>query len=262
MAKLHTVYRTITSAQVAEYFQEQSADTISINLDSLNNTFCNYKKLNVIDTFIKNESVDFKKLINFIKANKDRHIIIDSGICVFSPLLHYLIDNNIFSIFKKLNIELSIMYMIEGGYFTQDYLKDFYILSQIPQIQLICVNDERDAPTIIKNKEFFETKLYKETYEKNIIFGEFNINQISPPDKVYLIKMMKKGELISDIDPSEFKYILFLKQYKRRLWKSFDQAFSNDTSQKTTMEQTKALHSADKSASTAPQKLLEQLLNN
>jgi len=253
------MYRTITTAHVAEFFQEQSADTISINLDTLGNTFCNYKKLNVIDTFIKNESVDFKKLINFIKVNKDRHIIIDSGVCVFSPLLHYFINNNVFSIFKKLNIELRIMYMIEGGFFIQDYLKDFYILSQIPQIQLICVNDERDAPTIIKNKEFFETKLHKESYEKNIIFGEFNINQISPVDKIYLIKMMKKGEIISDIAQSEFKYILFLKQYKRRLWKSFDQAFSNDTSQKTTMKQTKALH---KSSLSYPQKLLEQLLNN
>lgn len=238
MSKTCQILKTATSVHIAEYLQEQSNNTICINLDTSHNTFATYKKLDVLNIFIENEIVYFDKLINFIITNKSSDIIIDCGISVFTPLLNYIMTNNTALLLKEQNVRLLFVSIIEGGLNTLECIQDFHVLSKIPQINLIVIDNQILDTTKLMEKEFHETKAYDFAIQKNIVVGELYFERIHRHKQLHYLRMIKMRLIFSEFKNHSSFPVNYLSKLKNELWCNFEQAFSNDTNKKTTIKET------------------------
>ena len=243
MSRVPQVFKAGMTAFTAEYLSGQpNNNLICINLDNGFNLFGEYSKLNVVNTFIKDGRINFNTLMHFIKCNKESHIVIDVGASVFMPLRNYIIKNNIISEFKQQNIKLLFVSSIEENNYTQQSIKDFYILSDTPNINLIVIYNEMLKGPDIPNKDFLETKAYLQAVKANVIFGEIYLPKLSSSIKNTIIKMFHMGILFDQIEEGKNFDLLQmhnLKGMKAKMWSNFKQAFSDNINKKITLGEAK-----------------------
>jgi len=239
MSRIPLVFKAGMTAFTAEYLSEQpNNNLICINLDTGYNLYGEYSKLNVDNTFIKDGRISFKSLMHFIQSNKESNIVVDVGASAFMPLINYIIKNNIISEFKQQNIKLLFMSPVEENNYTRQSIKDFYILSNIPNINLIVIYNEMMRGLDLPEKDFLETKAYLQAVKTNVIFGEIYLQKLSSPIKNTIIKMFHMGILFGQIEEGkdfDLLQVRHIKGMKAKMWSNFEQAFSDNINKKITL---------------------------
>ncbi len=243
MSRIPLVFKAGMTAFSAEYLSEQpNSNLICINLDNGFNLYGEYLKLNVVNTFIKDGHISFKSLMHFIQSNKKSNIVIDVGASAFMPLINYIIKNNIISKFKQQDIKLLFMSPVEENNYTRQSIKDFYILSKVPNINLIVVHNEMLRGADRPEKDFFETTAYLQAVKANVIFGEIYLPKLSSPIMKTIMKMFQMGILFDQVEEGkdfDSLHVSCLKGMKAKMWSNFEQAFSDDINKKITLGEAK-----------------------
>ncbi len=239
MFRVPQVFKVGMSAFAAEYLSEQSnTNLICINLDNGYNLYGEYSKLNVVNTFIKDGRISFKSLMHFIQSNKESNIVIDVGASVFMPLINYIIKNNIISEFKQQDIKLLFMSCVEENNYTRQSIKDFYILSKVPNINLIVTYNEMLRGPDLPEKDFLKTAAYLQAVKANVIFGEIYLKKLSSPKRRTIMKMFQMGILFDQLEKGkdfDLLQVHSLKGMKAKMWSNFEQAFSDNINKKITL---------------------------
>ena len=178
MAKIHMILqgkggvgKSFVASLLAQYKSAKKQKPFCIDTDPVNSTFHGYKALNVrlLNILEGNEinSRNFDTLVELAATSKD-DVIIDNGATSFVPLSHYLISNNVPSLFKEMGHELVVHTIITGGQALSDTVSGFgQLIKQFPQeTSLIVWLNPYWGVIEHEGKNFEELKAYKDNKDR------------------------------------------------------------------------------------------------
>ena len=215
--------KTTISAYIAEYLINKNREVLCIDTDPENRSFLSYRKLNVIEIQLKDETNNinksaFDEMIDLILENKDKDIVIDNGAGSFNPLINYLAENDILELFEDENIENLIVSIVAGGGNTVDSVNGLSTLLDNFDTEFIIFNNQLLGSSQYKNKELSELQIVKKEKVKAIIeipkLDEYQTNDI--------VDFTKYRKLFSDLKNDENLKMM----QKRRLMKYRDEIFN------------------------------------
>lgn len=126
------VGKSLVSTMLAQYFVENKLTPLCIDIDPRNDTFHQYKALNVryiqvMDKKGDDYTINPRKFDTLIQAiDESKHdVIIDSGASAYIEFVNYLKTHEVFSILDNINIKTTIHCIISGGDSYKDTIKCF-----------------------------------------------------------------------------------------------------------------------------------------
>lgn len=172
MAKIHFVLqgkggvgKTLISTLVAQYKTGKGQTPLCIDTDPVNATFYGYKALNVhlLEIFEGDEISQrrFDAMVELV-ANSQDDIIIDNGAVSFVPMVRYLLNHRVPTLFQQMGHELVVHTVVTGGQALLDTINGFaQLISQFPQEALFVVwLNPYWGPISYKGKSFEQMKAY------------------------------------------------------------------------------------------------------
>lgn len=132
------VGKSLISSLVGQYKQDhKQVPTVCVDIDPLNNTFAQFKSLNVafVDVTESGKTIvptKFDKMVNAV-AESDEDFVIDSGASVFISLMSYLSQDQLLGALADAGKTIFVHTIVVGGQaqsFTVDGLA--YLLRDVP----------------------------------------------------------------------------------------------------------------------------------
>ena len=226
------VGKSTIAAIVAEYLLREDSQTICIDLDPENATFCLYETLNVHHIQIKDNETNeidkgkFDELIEIIIENKERNIVIDTGASTFNSMGNYFLENSILELLKEEEIELIIISIVAGGGNTLDSLQGFSTLTEAFDAEFIVFNNQLMGSTVLNGKQLYETKVYIEADNKGVILGTVNIPEKSEYITKDIVQMTKDRITFLDLK-SNTSFKMMQKRrlivYRNEIWNQLNE---------------------------------------
>lgn len=194
------VGKSLLSVFLAQYLQSIGQKIQCVDTDPVNQTFSNYKSLNVKFLKLMEENTIntrlFDTLIEQIITEKD-NFIVDNGAASFIPLSNYLIENNAINMLENTGRNVYVHTVITGAQALTDTLTGFVALARQPSIKRIVVWLNEFFGTITSNdKSFTEMKAYIENKDK--VFGIIRIPRRNQQTFAEDIEQMIKKTLTFD----------------------------------------------------------------
>lgn len=175
------VSKTLTSALLAQFFNEKNLKTICLNVDPINSSFNQYKALSVKNARIIDSTGtitdEFDQTIDEI-VNSGDHFVIDTGASTFSPLVTYLFENQIIEFLNNAGITVYFHVPITGGPAQADTLTGLAHLLQefeSEKVNFVVWENRFFGDIKAEGKTFKEMKVYLDNQhriEHVITFGE------------------------------------------------------------------------------------------
>ncbi len=128
------VGKSFISVILAQYLKTAGKTVFGIDTDPINDTFHQFKSLNVESCKICNEdgeieSENFDSIIDFIENNQEcSDVVIDNGSSDFIPLLNYITSTKVFELLHDLEHEIIVHSVIAGGQAYLETLKSLGVL--------------------------------------------------------------------------------------------------------------------------------------
>ncbi|WP_216658155.1 P-loop NTPase family protein [Halomonas hibernica] len=158
--------KSFVSALLAEYIKTNFGTLAAFDTDQENTTFAHYKALSVkqIPVMTPSRTIDSKKFDALIVdiMETEEPCVIDNGANTFSPLLAYMIENDVFSMLKDAGKRVYIHSIIGGGDNLIDTANGFNsIIQGVGDVPVVLWLNEYFGSTDSNGKEFTETTLFK-----------------------------------------------------------------------------------------------------
>lgn len=140
------VGKSFISSILSQYFLDYKNINISgIDTDPVNNSFSSIKRINASQVEILKNGTIFQSKFDIIFENiineNSKTFIIDSGASTFVPLMKYIYDNDVISIFDDLENHAFIHTVIVGGQAQADTLQGlmslYELISQSKKTKLV-----------------------------------------------------------------------------------------------------------------------------
>lgn len=135
------VGKSFIASLIAQYLSSHNTEVQCFDTDPVNQTFSRYAALNVdlIPIMTEHRTIDTSKFDVLIETliEADGIAVIDNGAATFVPLLQYMTEIDLMSIFEAANIKVYLHVPVCGGQALQDTLSglDALIsLSSYPEI--------------------------------------------------------------------------------------------------------------------------------
>jgi hypothetical protein len=150
----------------AQYIQDQERLAGCFDIDQENATFAQYgsldvKKVKVMDDSRIIDQRQFDGLISeiFEKAS-GKDVIVDSGANTFSPLLAYLLENEILALLEESEIQAIVHTVVGGGDLFEDTKNalDSLVNTLPPSVKLVIWENEHFGPLRKADGKPFEAK--------------------------------------------------------------------------------------------------------
>lgn len=160
--------KSFVAALLAQFFQKQGADLKAFDTDQVNNTFEQYKGLPVQHIPVMNasqtiEAKQFDKLMERL-LTEEGTFVIDNGANTFSPLLAYMIENDVINFLIENGKKVYIHSIVGGGDALKDTANGFNSVARdIENAPVILwLNEHFGSMKTSEGKEFSETKAFKD----------------------------------------------------------------------------------------------------
>lgn len=164
--------KSLVATLLAQYFQKKApGQTMNFDTDQENTTFANYKALNVEHVPVMSESrtVNAKMFDGMMEAiaTKDGIAVIDNGSNTFSPLLSYMVENDIVQLLKDSGKTVYLHVIVGGGDTLRETAQGFNSMVQGINAPIVLWLNEYFGPTRTpEGKHFAETKVYRDNEDR------------------------------------------------------------------------------------------------
>ena len=160
------VGKSFVAYLAAQYIQDQERLAGCFDIDQENATFAQYasldvKKVKVMDDSRIIDQRQFDGLISdIIEKGTGNDVIVDSGANTFSPLLAYLLENDILSLLAETEIQAIVHTIVGGGDLFDDTKNalDSMVSTLPPSVKLVIWENEHFGPLQKPDGKAFEPK--------------------------------------------------------------------------------------------------------
>jgi len=165
--------KSFVAVLLAQYFQNKDANLKAFDTDQENTTFSHYKAINAnhIPVMGDSRTIDAKRFDSLIESilNDDGTFVIDNGANTFSPLLAYMVENNVAEFLTDNGKTVYLHTIVGGGDALIDTANGFEsIANGIENTPVIIWLNEHFGKTATPDgKEFTDTKIFKK-YENRL----------------------------------------------------------------------------------------------
>lgn len=167
------VGKSFKSVLLAQYFLSKEFPLWAYDTDQENTTFSHYKALSVEHIPVMNESrtINSKMFDVLIEKllSQEGVSVIDNGANTFSPLLAYMVENDLIGFLQENGKKVYIHTVVGGGDTLQDTANGFKSIAEgMPEASIVLWMNEHFGKLVTPDgKHFTDTKLYK-AYEERL----------------------------------------------------------------------------------------------
>ena len=223
------VGKSLIASQISDYIKTKTEALAAYDTDQENTTFQSYKSLNVkpVPLMTPSRTINSKKFDSLILGllENEEPAVIDNGANTFSPLMAYIVENDIFTTLAESGKKVFIHTIVAGGDNLNDTVNGFSSLAQSTEVPLVLWLNEYFGSTNTNNGPFLETKLFKNYAEK--VIGTVTICARNPQTFGVDIQNMNKLRMtVSEAIASDKFHILEkqrLKMFGRDIFNQLDQ---------------------------------------
>ena len=126
------VGKTFAAAMLAQFKSNKGEPTMNIDTDPVNSTFHGFRALDVtrID-LMEGDEINTRRFDNFVElvATATTDVIVDNGASSFVPMSHYLISNQVPSLFADMGHQTIVHTVVTGGQALMDTVNGFQQLA-------------------------------------------------------------------------------------------------------------------------------------
>lgn len=160
------VGKSFVAYLAAQYLQDQEKLAGCFDIDQENATFAQYasldvKKVKVMDDSRIIDQRQFDGLISdILEKGAGKDVIVDSGANTFSPLLAYLLENDILTLLAETEIQAIVHTVVGGGDLFEDTKNalDSMVSTLPPSVKLVIWENEHFGPLKKSDGKAFEPK--------------------------------------------------------------------------------------------------------
>ncbi|MFA1264071.1 conjugal transfer protein TraL (plasmid) [Xanthomonas axonopodis pv. fascicularis] len=159
--------KSFIAVMLAQFFKSKGADLKAFDTDQENTTFAHYKALGAQHIPVMNESrtIDAKRFDALMEKllTEDGTFVIDNGANTFSPLLAYMVENNVISFLTENDKKVYLHTVVGGGDTLADTANGFNSIAQgIGDAPVVLWLNEHFGPMKTdEGKDFTDTKVFK-----------------------------------------------------------------------------------------------------
>lgn len=158
--------KSFVAVLLAQYMRRSGADLKALDTDQENTTFAHYKNLNVRHIPVMNDSriIDAKRFDQLMEIllSEEGTFVIDNGANTFSPLLAYIVENDVIKFLKENGRTVYIHTVVGGGDTMADTANGFSSIAQGVDAPIVMWMNEHFGPMKTEEgKEFTDTKVFK-----------------------------------------------------------------------------------------------------
>lgn len=164
--------KSFVAVMLAQFFKSKGANLKAFDTDQENTTFAHYKALGAQHIPVMNESrtIDAKRFDSLMEKllTDEGTFVIDNGANTFSPLLAYMVENDVVSFLTDNGKKVYLHTVVGGGDTLTDTANGFNSIAQgIENAPLVLWLNEHFGPMkTVDGKEFTETKVFKANQER------------------------------------------------------------------------------------------------
>lgn len=223
------VGKTFISSILAQYLQTlTNSGTTCFDTDPVNKSFSHMKALNVnpVDLFTEHQLIDSGKFDVLMEQilQSDAHVVVDNGASSFVPLLAYLRETKISSLFDELGLRTAIHIPLQGGSSENDTLLGLATILDTLSVDVIPWINNYGGKVIVGNKSFEDYAIYKKY--KNRIRGVITVENQNPDTFGKDIRQMTSSHLTFDEVSQSENFFIINKQriliFKRGIYEQLD----------------------------------------
>jgi ABC-type dipeptide/oligopeptide/nickel transport system ATPase component len=201
--------KSLTAVLLAQYLQAKGEALICADTDPVNQTFTQYKSLDVAHIgIIENGNViqrKFDPLMEMI-ISTDANFVIDNGAATFLPLTRYLAQNDIFKVMEEAGRKVFLHTVLTGGQAKSDTYNGFAELVRTvnEHARIVVWENEYWGAVEYDGHPITDSKLFKDAHKAGKIAGIVNIANRSNSDEfVGDIKQMLEAHMtLQDVEAS------------------------------------------------------------
>ena len=159
--------KSFVAVMLAQFFKSKGANLKAFDTDQENTTFAHYKALGAEHIPVMNESrtIDAKRFDSLMEKllTDEGTFVIDNGANTFSPLLAYMVENDVVSFLTDNGKKVYLHTVVGGGDTLTDTANGFNSIAQgIEGVPLVLWLNEHFGPMkTVDGKEFTDTKVFK-----------------------------------------------------------------------------------------------------
>ena len=188
------VGKSLIASLISDYIKTKEGSLAAFDTDQENTTFQSYKSLGVkpISLMTESRTIDAKNFDSLIVnlLENEHPAVVDNGANTFSPLMAYIVENDVFNMLAESGKKVFIHTIIGGGDNLDDTVNGFSSIAQSAQAPLVLWLNEYFGSTNTKKGPFLETPLFK-NFSENII-GSVMLSARNPQTFGVDIKNMNK----------------------------------------------------------------------
>lgn len=164
--------KSLAAVLLAQYFASKGQTLRAFDTDQENTTFSHYKALNATHIPVMNESrtINSKMFDSLIEQILEQEgvFVIDNGANTFSPLLAYMVENDLVNFLQDNGRKVYVHTVVGGGDTLQDTANGFMSIAQgLPEASLVLWMNEHFGKLVsAEGKAFTDTKLYQSQSER------------------------------------------------------------------------------------------------
>ena len=164
--------KSLVAVLLAQYFQKSApGSTLNFDTDQENTTFANYKALNAkhVPVMTESRTINAKMFDSMMEtiATTDGIAVIDNGSNTFSPLLAYMVENDIINLLQEAGKKVYLHVIVGGGDMLSETAQGFNSMVQGINAPIILWLNEYFGPTKTpEGKHFSETKVYRDNEDR------------------------------------------------------------------------------------------------
>lgn len=199
------VGKTFAASVLAQYLRKQTDSVICFDTDPVNQSFYRVRALNarVVNILTDHQTIDSSKfdgLIESILDGDENITVIDCGASTFIPLMAYIAENEIMSLFSEAGVSVYANILITGGASLPDSVKGANYVTDIFPNCIIWMNnhlgDTSGHEKVLKpilNKPSIEASLNLPRYNPDT----FGVAMLAMTENHLTFDEMETGDLLT-----------------------------------------------------------------
>ena len=226
------VGKSFIASLLAQFLRDRKkGQVVCFDTDPVNPTLSRYKQLNVqtVPILTEHKTIDTSRFDSFIEQliEQDGLAVIDNGAATFVPLLGYITEIDLFSIFKDSDIEVFIHVPVVGGQAFNETLAGFVQIGSLgTDFKLVAWLNEFQGE-IEQGKSFKDFKAVQHNASKFI--GQVTLQNRNPDTFGKDIRRMTEDSITFNQVLEDKSYTLIpkqrLKQVRDDVYRQLDVIF-------------------------------------
>lgn len=227
------VGKSFIASLLSQYLKSRkSVEINNFDTDPVNPTLSRYSALNVqlVPILTEHKTIDTSRFDGFIEQliEKDGVAVIDNGAATFVPLLGYISEIDLFSLFTDNNIQVYLHVPIVGGQALDETMTGLNSICELGNsFKVIPWLNEFQGQIEYENKSFMDFKIIKHNEQK--ILGNVKLVNRNPDTFGKDIRRMTEDSITFDEVLADKTYTIIpkqrLKQVRDDIFKQLDNLF-------------------------------------